>query len=253
MGYVFTHKDTIAYERQRSAFHAMLEIHLLLQMLKPRRGESVLDIGCGTGMSTLPFVQRGLHATGLDPSPHMLAVARQNLGDRVDFHRGFAEDLPFEDNSFNHACFFTSLEFTNDPRRAIEEACRVAKDRVFIGVLNRYAISGVQERIRGIFTESIFNRAQFFSIWELKQIVREILGDPPIRWRTVIQFPAASGKIAHSLERSSIVQKCPLGTFIGMVFAPVPRFKATPLLLTYPAHPVAGPGVAGFARNLKAS
>ena len=102
MGYVFTYKDTLEYERQRSSFHAMLEIQLLLQMLRPRRGETVLDIGCGTGVSTLPFVQRGLHATGLDPSPHMLEVARQNLGERVDFHQGYAEDLPFDDNSFNN-------------------------------------------------------------------------------------------------------------------------------------------------------
>jgi len=87
----------------------------------------------------------------------------------VDLHRGFAEDLPFDDNSFNYACFITTLEFVDDPRKAIEEACRVAKDRIFIGVLNRYALKGIQLRLKGIFTKSIYNRAQFFQYLGIKK------------------------------------------------------------------------------------
>jgi ubiquinone/menaquinone biosynthesis C-methylase UbiE len=41
--------------------------------------------------------------------------------------------LPFDDNSFNHACLFTSLEFVDDPKKALAEAFRVAKDGCLSG------------------------------------------------------------------------------------------------------------------------
>ena len=41
-----------------------------------------------------------------------------------------------------------TLEFVEDPKKAIEEVSRVTKDRIFIGVLNRYAIKGIQIRIK---------------------------------------------------------------------------------------------------------
>ena len=58
----------------------------------------------------------------------MLDIASKKFGDKVTLHRGPAEDLPFDDNEFDSAFFFTSLEFTERPGKAIEEACRVAKD-----------------------------------------------------------------------------------------------------------------------------
>ena len=176
MGYIFDFNDAVAYEKwfdnPHNRFVAELENRLMLDLLKPAKGERVLEIGCGTGTGLLTFIDAGVQVTGLDPSPYMLDIALKNVGNSADLHRGFAEDLPFEDNSFNHACFFTTLEFVEDPKRAIEEACRVAKDRIFIGVLNRYALKGIQRRVKGIFTSTIYNRAHFFSIWELKQITR---------------------------------------------------------------------------------
>jgi ubiquinone/menaquinone biosynthesis C-methylase UbiE len=58
--------------------------HLLLQAAAPQPGELVLDIGCGTGATAIPFaaaVMPGGHVTGVDISEPMLAQARQNLAD----------------------------------------------------------------------------------------------------------------------------------------------------------------------------
>ena len=255
MGYVFNFNDAIAYERwfnnKRNKTAADLEIRLMLNMLKPVRGETLLDIGCGTGKSLLPFFEKGLQVTGLDPSPYMIDLAKKKLGNRVDLHRGFAEDLPFDDNSFNYASFFTTLEFVQDPQKALEEACRVAKDKIFIGVLNRYALKGLERRVKEMFEESIFNKARFFSIWELKQIIRTILGDVPLSWRTVCQFPSISGKIVYSIERSSIAQRCPFGAFAGMVVTPIPKFRTRPLPLKYKGKPAnnTANGYAGVTRS----
>ena len=237
MGYIFDFQDAIAYERwlgkAPNSDILRLEIQLMRDMLKPMRGETLLDIGCGTGSCLQAFLDMDLVATGMDPSSYMLDIALKKIGYRADLYRGYAEDLPFDDNSFTYACLFTTLEFVEDPRKALEEACRVAKDRVFIGVLNRYAIKGIQRRVKGMFSASIYNHAQFFSVWELKTVLREILGPVPVSWRTVCQLPLPSGRLAHSLERNRIIQRCPFGAFAGMVVALIPRFKTKPLAMRY--------------------
>ena len=61
MGYVFDFKDAVAYEQwlhnPRNKFAAELESRLMLNMLKPARGESLLDIGCGSGAAFFPFLK----------------------------------------------------------------------------------------------------------------------------------------------------------------------------------------------------
>ena len=238
MGYVFSFNDAKAYEqwlsKNRNQKTAELENRLMVDMLKPIRGESILDIGCGTGASLKPFVEMGLQVTAIDPSPYMLDFAFNHFGNRIELYRGYAEDLPFDDNSFNHASIVTTLEFVDNPKKAIEEACRVAKDRIFIGVLNRYAIKGVERRLRGIFSHTIYNRAKFYSVWELKHIMRDMLGTHvPISWRTVVQFPGTSGKVIVGLENSKIIQRFPFGAFAGIVATLVPRFRTKPMTLRY--------------------
>ena len=237
MGYVFSFHDAIAYEqwfnKPQNRFVFDLEKRLMLDMLKPVRGDSVIDIGCGIGANLLSFIEMGLQATGIDPSPYMLDIAAKNLGNRADLHRGFAENLPFDDNSFNYACLITTLEFVDNPQKALEEACRVAKDKIFIGVLNRYAIKGIQRRIKGMFFKTVYNRANFFSVWELKQIIRTILGDVPISWKTTCRLPIIRGNIASGIEQLGLLQKCPFGAFAGMVVILVPRYKTRTLPLRY--------------------
>ena len=237
MGHVFDFHEAAAYEQwfnrphNKAAFE--LETQLMRDLLQPMQGESVLDIGCGTGACLAAFLEMGLEVTGLDPSTYMLDLALKKIGHRTELYRGYAEDLPFDDNSFNYVCLFTTLEFVEDPQKALAEAFRVAKDRVFMGVLNRYAIKGIQRRVKGIFTPSIFNHARFFSVWELKQMIRSLVGNLPISWRTVCQLPTNSGKFVYSLEQSKIIQRCPFGAFAGVVVTLVPRFRTRPLTVKY--------------------
>ena len=237
MGHVFDFHEAAAYEQwfnrphNKAAFE--LETQLMRDLLQPMQGESVLDIGCGTGACLAAFLEMGLQVTGLDPSTYMLDLALKKIGHRTELYRGYAEDLPFDDNSFNYVCLFTTLEFVEDPQKALAEAFRVAKDRVFMGVLNRYAIKGIQRRVKGIFTPSIFNHARFFSVWELKQMIRSLVGNLPISWRTVCQLPTNSGKFVYSLEQSKIIQRCPFGAFAGVVVTLVPRFRTRPLTVRY--------------------
>jgi ubiquinone/menaquinone biosynthesis C-methylase UbiE len=76
-----------------------------LSLLKP--GESILDLGCGTGGVTIPAKERigyDGRAYGIDPSPEMIAIAkekaiRSNID--IDFRVGVIESIPFPDASFD--------------------------------------------------------------------------------------------------------------------------------------------------------
>jgi len=241
MGIIFDFKDAQAYSRwmddPRNKFAVEMESRLMMEMLAPLVTDTVLSIGCCAGVRLAPFVEKKINLTAVDSSPYMLDLLSESFGNRIELYRGRFEDLPFEDNSFNHACLITTLEFVDTPEKVIEEACRVAKDKLFIGFLNRYAIKGVQRRVSGMFQKTIFNRASFFSVWELKKYVRSVAGDVPITWRTVGQLPDAKGFFKDKIERSRMLQRFPFGAFAGMVVTLVPRFKTRPLALRhYPKH-----------------
>ncbi|MCP4116637.1 MAG: class I SAM-dependent methyltransferase [Desulfobacteraceae bacterium] len=248
MGHVFDFKDASVYdawfEKAKQGYAFDLEMDLLMGMLAPHSGERLIDIGCGTGKSLEPLLSSGLHLTGIDPSPYMLDIARERLPDKVDLHRGVAEALPFDDNSFDHAMIFASLEFTERPAKAIEEACRVARHSVVLGVLNKHAPLNLMRRVKRIFVTNTLSRAHYFSIWELKRMIHAILGDVPLAWRTTLQYPWSASRIAGFMERQPLVQRSPLGTMIIMKIEPVPKFRTRPLSLRIkdlrPYNPVSG-------------
>ena len=92
MGYVFDFQDARAYAQWAALGYnqdaAALEHQLMLNLLSPSPGESVLDIGCGAGFSAKPLLEMGLNVTGLDPSPYMLDLCLKTLKERVDLYRG---------------------------------------------------------------------------------------------------------------------------------------------------------------------
>lgn len=75
----------------------------LVDLLDPRPGERILDIGCGDGHLTLAIAERGAETVGWDASPEMVRAARAR---GVDARLGRAEDLDFErafDAAFSNA------------------------------------------------------------------------------------------------------------------------------------------------------
>ena len=92
---------------------------------------SVLDIGTGSGLFAESFSKKGLEVSGVDASPEMLAAARQFVP-KGDFRAGTAEALPYPDGSFDLVFLGLVLHESDDPLKAIQEAHRVARQRVGI-------------------------------------------------------------------------------------------------------------------------
>lgn len=80
---------TAAYDHERwlASLLALAHGHGLL-------GRRLLDVGCGTGKSFLPLLQRGFQATGCDLSPAMVALARERAGDRARVFVADMRELP---------------------------------------------------------------------------------------------------------------------------------------------------------------
>lgn len=92
-------------------------------------GESVLDVGCGTGAfleALASEVPRGLHA-GVDLSEDMLAVAHRRLGPGFRLGQAHAEALPFEDAVFDVVVSTNVFHFVRHPRKSLRELHRVLK------------------------------------------------------------------------------------------------------------------------------
>jgi ubiquinone/menaquinone biosynthesis C-methylase UbiE len=72
--------------------------------LSAREGERILDVGCGTGVLARFLAEqcRGSQVTGIDASPPMIRVAtRRRSLSNCAFKVALAEELPFEDSSFD--------------------------------------------------------------------------------------------------------------------------------------------------------
>ncbi len=96
----------------------------LCEVADVRRGMRVLDVGCGPGGLTKELVRRGLNVSAIDPSSPFVDACRQRNPD-ADVREGFAEQLPFADDSFDATISSLVVGFMSDPAAGIREMSRV--------------------------------------------------------------------------------------------------------------------------------
>ena len=104
----------------------------LIDVASLRAGESVLDVGCGTGVVTRLAAERvgpDGAVTGLDVNPGMLAVARSVTPPdlEIEWHEASAESMPLPDGAFDVVLCQLSLQFVPDRPQALREMHRVLK------------------------------------------------------------------------------------------------------------------------------
>ncbi len=110
-----------------------------LQLLPDFVGLDVLEDGCGTAYVSAWLARRGARPVGLDNSAQQLVTAqRMQHEHQLDFPliQGFAESLPFRDESFDYVISEYGAAIWADPYRWIPEAARVLRpggELLFLG------------------------------------------------------------------------------------------------------------------------
>jgi SAM-dependent methyltransferase len=84
----------------------------------------LLDVGCGAGLALVLAAKRGAVVAGLDAAQGLLAVAHERLPE-ADIRAGDVEELPYADATFTAATSFNSVQYADDPVRALRELARV--------------------------------------------------------------------------------------------------------------------------------
>lgn len=96
----------------------------VLRAASDATGRRLLDVGCGTGMVLQLATADGWTAVGIDVAEPLLAVAGERVG-AAAVRVAEADDLPFDDASFDAVVGVNAFQFASDPAAALQEAARV--------------------------------------------------------------------------------------------------------------------------------
>jgi ubiquinone/menaquinone biosynthesis C-methylase UbiE len=151
----------------------------LCETVDLRSGERVLDVACGSGNTALAASRRFGDVVGVDYVPGLLAHGRERAaaeGLEVEFVEGDAQELPFEDASFDVVLSTFGAMFAPDQPRTAAELMRVCRPGGRIGMSN-WTPDGL------VFFSIIAKHAppppgiDPPTLWGTEERVRELFGD----------------------------------------------------------------------------
>ena len=143
-----TYYDEIAngYEELHKE-EQLKKIDLIKRYLKVDVDDKLLDVGCGTGLTTEPWACRRY---GVDPAPKLLERARQK--DRIEYKLAPAENIPYPDDFFDVVISITAIQNFEDIEKGLMEIKRVGKGRFVLSFLKKSSKRDIIDKlIRKIF------------------------------------------------------------------------------------------------------
>jgi radical SAM protein with 4Fe4S-binding SPASM domain len=148
----------------------------VFSLLNIKQKDCILEIGCGTGNYALEFARRGGDVIGVDASEWMLRIAKKNVLEEeldIDLKHCFVGDLEFKDESFDVVFSMNMLEYSRNPKDAVEEMYRVLKRGgvLIIGVLNKSSLWGVTRTVKKRVGKEAYHGARFLTRGELLGIL----------------------------------------------------------------------------------
>ena len=164
-------------------------------------GERVLDVGAGTGALTAELLRRGCAVAAAEPSPEFCGALRRRFAD-ADVHEAPAEQLPFEDGSFDAALAQLVVAFVADAPRAVREMSRVAR-RVAVcmwGVEEMEMFAAINRTAAAVGVERAAEPRRYRSAQELHDLLSP-LGDVRSAELDVVGDYAGFDDFWHALEQ----------------------------------------------------
>jgi ubiquinone/menaquinone biosynthesis C-methylase UbiE len=113
---------------------------VMLKLTGDLNGKTVLDVGCGEGRFCRMMSARGAKTFGLDPTTELVSAAQDRHSEGT-YLEGWAEDLPFEDKTFDLVTCYLVLIDIPDYRSAIREMGRVLRPggKILVANINPFA------------------------------------------------------------------------------------------------------------------
>jgi SAM-dependent methyltransferase len=202
------------YETPRGRWIGSREFDVLASLLAARPGETLLDVGCGSGYFTRRFAREaGLTVTGVDSSAEVLEFAHARAPE-LTFARADAARLPFAGGSFDHVVAITALCFVRNEQQALQEMARVARRTVTVGLLNR---ASLLHRAKAGTNAGGYAGARWHGSLEARAMLAQA-GLADIRIRSAIFVPGGGGP-------ARLIEKClpatlPFGAFLAATGSP---------------------------------
>src|SRR3954469_9998629 len=149
----------------------------------------LLDVAAGTGNASIPAAQRGAHVTATDLTPELLQAGAK-LADasaaELDWVTADAEELPFEDESFDIVMSSIGVMFAPHHQQAADELVRVCRAGGTVGLLSwtPEGMLGALFRMMGQFAPAPPAGASPPPLWGSETHLRALMGDR-VDWRSL--------------------------------------------------------------------
>ena len=115
---------------EKIALQLLPAADVVIDIADPTPGETVVDVGCGTGNAALLAAERGATVIGVDPAERLLEVAATAAEDRdldAEFVLGDAASMPVSDADADAVVSAFGVIFAPDPPEAAAELDRITK------------------------------------------------------------------------------------------------------------------------------
>ncbi|MGM5480583.1 MAG: class I SAM-dependent methyltransferase [Nanobdellota archaeon] len=147
--------DNLHKEEQFAKFAVIKDSNII------KENDRLLDVGCGTGFSLDYFSVK--ESVGIDPSQGLI----DQYKGKQSIMKGCAEDLPFEDNSFDIIISVTAIQNFSNIKQGLSEMKRVGRDRFVITILKRSLTTKLTRK----YVKAIFEGFTIKEIEEEKDII----------------------------------------------------------------------------------
>lgn len=202
------------YKSKLGSFVDMVETKLAFDLFKAKKGQKVLDVGCGTGNFSIKLAKKGCVVTGIDISEKMLDIAKAKAassGLDIDFMKMDVYNLQFPDEHFDAVFSMAAFEFIEFPEKAMDELFRVTKKNgdILIGTINGDSKWGEMYSSKEYKENSVFKYAFFKTPEDLRKIRKKQLVD----LRQCLFIPPDINEEKLSLEVERELSKVERGGF----------------------------------------
>jgi ubiquinone/menaquinone biosynthesis C-methylase UbiE len=170
-----------------------------------RSGQRVLDVATGSGNTAISAARRFCEATGIDYVPELIEYARKRAeveGMEITFEVGDAENLPFEDGSFDVVLSTIGVMFAPDQEKAASELLRVCRPGGRIGLASWTPDGFIGNMFRTIGKHVPPPGVKPPPLWGTEERLRELFGEEvsslqTVRRSFIFRYPSARHNVEY--------------------------------------------------------